>query len=243
MKSFWWFKENFIAGMARPGFNATRWFDIPFSEAVFLGWLGRHSEGREGLESFREHLKSYAPKIFKFYQLDDVTGPKALLSFEDEAEFKRIVESLSKRTGIFKSFEIRGDEFHFELCKTQLNDEVTFLEEKGIKTIVSLTEKHHQKDFLEKKFNLHHIIVEDLNAPNKEQALELAEIVKYAQKKNEKMAVHCLAGIGRTSTMLMASHILMGEKHSELERTLKRQNPYFILTGSQAEFIYSLENK
>jgi hypothetical protein len=28
MKAFWWFKENEIAGMARPGINCTRWFDF-----------------------------------------------------------------------------------------------------------------------------------------------------------------------------------------------------------------------
>jgi hypothetical protein len=36
MKAFWWFKENSIAGMARPGFNSVRWFDLPFDEALLL---------------------------------------------------------------------------------------------------------------------------------------------------------------------------------------------------------------
>ncbi|OYW07389.1 MAG: 50S ribosomal protein L13 [Acidobacteriia bacterium 12-62-4] len=39
----------------------------------------------------------------------------------------------------------------------------------------------------------------------------MAEIVTAANKNKEKLAVHCLAGIGRTSTMLIAAHILMGK--------------------------------
>ncbi len=33
MKAFWWFKQDSIAGMARPGFNSVPWFDLP-SEAL-----------------------------------------------------------------------------------------------------------------------------------------------------------------------------------------------------------------
>ena len=50
------------------------------------------------------------------------------------------------------------------------------------------------------------------------------------------MAVHCLAGIGRASTMLMASHIMLGESADELEQILKKQNPPFLLTGTQGKF-------
>jgi len=33
MKALWWFKDNQIAGMARPGFNHSQWFDMPFDDA------------------------------------------------------------------------------------------------------------------------------------------------------------------------------------------------------------------
>jgi len=40
--------------------------------------------------------------------------------------------------------------------------------------------------------------------------------------------------------MIMAAHIVMGENAKDLESLLARQNPAFILTGSQASFIHSI---
>lgn len=68
-------------------------------------------------------------------------------------------------------------------------------------------------------------------------------VIQSALSRKETMAVHCLAGIGRTSTMLMASHIMLGENADELEQILKKQNPTFSLVGSQGEFLRSLSSK
>lgn len=63
MKAFWWFKENSIAGMARPGFNLVRLADLSFEESVLLGWLGQYSNGRAEMSTFHRHLNTYVPKI------------------------------------------------------------------------------------------------------------------------------------------------------------------------------------
>ena len=68
-------------------------------------------------------------------------------------------------------------------------------------------------------------------------------MIQTALSKNETMVVHCLAGIGRTSTMLMASHIMLGESADELEQILKKQKPPFSLTGTQGEFLKSFGKK
>ncbi len=243
MKAFWWFKKNSIAGMGRPGFNAVHWFDLPFDEAVLLGWLGQHSSGTHSLDSFRKHLQTYAPRIFKFYGLDEVAGAKELEVFNENQSLLKVFEKLSQNTKNFRHFEINGNELKFSLSESRLQEEIRFLKSQGIVNIISLTEHHHQKDILQNDFKMHHFSIEDLGAPKLEQVSRLADVIKTALSQNETMAVHCLAGIGRTSTMLMASHIMLGEDADELEQILKKQNPTFSLVGSQGEFLRSLSKK
>jgi predicted protein tyrosine phosphatase len=240
MNAFWWFKEKSIAGMARPGFNAVHWFDLPFDEAVLLGWLGQYSSGTVQLDSFRNHLQDYAPRIFKFYNLNEVSGAESLKIFRDSAGILEICGKLTKRTQIFDNFEIVDNDLNFTLSHSRLKTEIEFLKRQGIDRIISLTEKHHHKEVLQDHFTLHHLGIEDLGAPKMEQVLQLAEVIQSSIKNKETVAVHCLAGIGRTSTMLMASHIVMGERARDLELLLKKQNPTFILTGTQGEFLRSL---
>ncbi len=240
MKAFWWFKENSIAGMGRPGFNAVHWFDLSFTEAVLLGWLGKYSSGSASLESFRSHLKTYAPKILKFYHIDEKKDAQALEIFAENAGIRKTMVTLIERTNIFEHFEIVDDQLNVTLSRQRLNYEIEFLKKNRIRKVVSLTENHHQKESLQEHFDLHHIGIEDLNAPKLEQVHHLAEVIQSSVKNKESIAVHCLAGIGRTSTMLMASHIVLGEQADEVESRLKKQNPTFVLTGSQGEFIRSL---
>lgn len=243
MRAFWWFKKNSIAGMDRPGFNNVHWFDLPFDEAVLLGWLGQHSSGSHSLISFRNHLQTYAPRIFKFYGLDETSGAKVLEVFSDNEGVLKIFDQLSKSTKSFADFEIEENELKFSLCESRLHEEIEFLKQQGINNVISLTEHHHQKEILQNEFKVHHFSIEDLGAPKLEQVSELASVIRSALDKKETMAVHCLAGIGRTSTMLMASHIMLGENADELEQLLKKQNPTFSLVGSQGEFLRSLSNK
>jgi predicted protein tyrosine phosphatase len=53
------------------------------------------SSGSETLENFRAHLKTYAPKIFKFYGFDEKSGYQALKIFDTETGFEKIVDLLA----------------------------------------------------------------------------------------------------------------------------------------------------
>ena len=241
MRAFWWFKENSIAGMARPGFNHAHWYDLPFDEAMAVGWLGLHSTGSLDLKSFREHLRTYGPKVFQFYNLDMNTGPEVLKVFDDPAKLMEVFQRLGQRSRFMKSLSVYGDTLEFEMCEDRLAEEVEFLKSKGIDRVISLTEKHHNRDFLEEHFKLHHIGIEDMGAPRLEQVHVLKEVLEETQKNKERIAVHCLAGIGRTSTMLMASHMIMGHDFEDLLALINRQNPTFVLAGPQAEFLHSIK--
>lgn len=240
MKAFWWFEENKIAGMARPGFNHCRWFEMPYGEAVVMGWLGQHSTGSIPLASFRQHLEIYAPRVAFFYKLTEEQHQRLYEDFNNVETFKAIFDRVAARTRFVSKGFVADDHLHFEVHEEQLNSEVEFLKQRGIKRIVSLTEDHHAKDFLSKSFNLHHISIVDMTAPTLDQAQELKAILEDAEQKQEKIAVHCLAGIGRTSTLLMAAEMLRGKKKQALLDQVAKQNPSFVFVGSQAQFINSL---
>lgn len=141
---------------------------------------------------------------------------------------------------VVESFHIENDQLHFILSEGILNREIDFLKKNEIRNVITLTEHHHQKDILGSHFSTHHISIVDLGAPNLDQAKHLAEIAASANKRKEKLAVHCLAGIRRTSMMLIAAHILMGESLKDLEVLIANQNPYFALSGPQADFLRSI---
>lgn len=241
MKAFWWYKENSIAGMARPGFNSVRWFDLPFDEAVLLGWLGQYSDGDCPRSALQQHIRTYVPKILKFHKLDEVSSRSYLAAFETTTGIKNVLERLSQRLNIIKEFEVTEQNIKIKLSPATLNKEIDYLKSHDIRHVVTLTEHHHNKDHLDSHFSTYHISIADLGAPNREQVIQLMEILKSTLPKKEKIAVHCLAGIGRTSTMIVGAHILLGEKYTDLEPHIARQNPSFALTGPQADFLKTLK--
>ena len=241
MRAFWWFEDDAIAGMARPGFNAFHWFDLPFDEAALMGWVGLHSTGTADLAHFREHLKSYVPKVHKFYRLTSDEAHALMKIFETPHGIADVLSRLAKRTHILESYALEGDRIHLKLSDEHLAREIAFLKGQGINRIVSLTEKHHAADTLEGHFGLHHISVNDLAAPSVEQVHEFADLLARARASGDRLAVHCLAGIGRTSTMLMAGHIVLGGNLEDLQRRLTERNPKFAFTGPQSEFVRSIK--
>jgi protein-tyrosine phosphatase len=59
-------------------------------------------------------------------------------------------------------------------------------------------------------------------------------------ERGENVAVHCLAGLGRTTTMLIAAYLVQGYALRDLTTWIRRQNPHFLFLGSQATFVYEL---
>ncbi len=237
MKAFWWFKENSIAGMARPGFNQIRWFDMPFDEAVVMGWIGQHSTGVIDLNLFYKHIETYVPKILKFYKLNPEQFLEISDVFFDIERLLQVLNRLSERTQFIKDISIEDGQIKFSVNEKRLEYEINFLKNQGITRVISLAEKHHDKDYLKNHFQLHHLAIEDLGVPKIEQVYQLAQLLEEADSKKEKIAVHCLAGIGRTSTMLMASRLLKGENLENLVSHVSLKNPSYVLTNSQNDFL------
>jgi atypical dual specificity phosphatase len=240
MKAFWWYKENEIAGMARPGFNCTRWFEFPFDQALVVGWIGQHSSGETRLADFHEHVHQYGAKILKFYDLTPDAASRIYQNLCDRNGLLATLKRLSDGSQLLEAYDVTESTLRFEFSQSRLESEIAFLKSQEIEQIVSLTERHHSKDLLDRHFDTYHFSINDLDPPRLHQVRELSEVLQNAKNSGRKLAVHCLAGIGRTSTMLIGAHLLMGESLDSLKAHVSRQNPAFVFTGKQAEFLLAL---
>lgn len=243
MKAFWWFEEGEIAGMARPGFNGAHWYDIPFDEVLLFGWLGLLADGTYPFIDLQAHVDGHSKKIAHFYDHDEIQRRKVVDTFSTSKGAEQVAERLISNTHVMKAFGIAGGQVHVEFSGARLSYEISFLKDHGFSRIAALTEIHHNTDVLEEHFELHHFSIEDLDAPSLEQVREMGEIVKAAKQNREPLAIHCMAGIGRTSTMIIAAHVALGEKLDGLLQKISEQNPTFSLTGKQAAFIHSIESQ
>src|SRR4051812_17203662 len=114
MKTFWWFRRGVIAGMARPGFNGTRWLELDFPEAVTLGWIGKCSSGREPLETYRRHLREYAPQIFTYHGLSQAEGMKVVEPLFNVDSFKAALTKLNEQMDVLEDFTVVDDNLVFK---------------------------------------------------------------------------------------------------------------------------------
>lgn len=242
MNAFWWFNDNEIAGFARPGFNCTHWFEYPFDEAIIMSWLGQHNSGKIPLTDLRRHLVNYTPKVLPFYDLNETVEQIADTYMKPsviEATLKKVMERTRKLAG----FVVEHDHVIVEFCNDRLTEEIQFLKDKGISRVVSLTEHHLNAEKLNDHFSLHHFSINDMGAPTVEQATQLAEIIQSTRSNNEVLGVHCMAGIGRTTTMIVSAHLILGSTLEEMKKHVALKNPKFQFVGTQAKFMEDIARR
>src|SRR5689334_14065583 len=84
-----------------------------------------------------------------------------------------------------------------------IDGDLSLLAERGIGALLSLTETPLPADALERHGLLGlHLPVDDFHAPTSAQMLEAIAFLDDARMRGEAVAVHCLAGQGRTGTVL-----------------------------------------
>jgi len=113
-----------------------------------------------------------------------------------------------------------------------------FLKDEEIDVVISLTETPlHQALIEEFGVECHHLPVRDFTAPTPRQIRKFVDIIDKARRAGRKCVVHCLAGKGRTGTMLACYLVRQGRSARDAIREIRRLRPGSIETPEQEDAV------
>jgi len=107
---------------------------------------------------------------------------------------------------------------------------------KKIRTVISLEFRGDEEEVERLGLKHYQILIPDFEAPTQEQIREFVEIVDREIERGA-VLVHCLAGRGRTGTMLACYLVWKGWKPEEAIREVRKARPGAIETIEQEEAI------
>jgi protein-tyrosine phosphatase len=244
LRSFWWFLEGRVGGMGRPGFNQCHWFELPFEEGLLLNWLGKQHLSTTPLDGLWSYLDSFGPKVAMFYELPPDAARERLSRLRDRTALLAMAERMNARTGIFDDVSWVEDHPQPALrlipSVQRRQHEVALLKKYNVAVLISLLEQPLDHPELCNDFELYHVPVEDITPPSRDQVYTFAEMLFTALAADKTVVTHCLAGIGRTTTMLIAAYLVHGYSLQELTAWIRVRNPHFTFRGSQMAFLQEL---
>ena len=109
----------------------------------------------------------------------------------------------------------------------------------GIRAIASLTERPlDPKALREAGLVARHIPIEDFSVPTIDQAKEFCAFVDEHLERNEAVAVHCFAGLGRTGTLIACWLVRDASASARgILDSIRKIEPGFVQTAEQEAFI------
>jgi len=117
-------------------------------------------------------------------------------------------------------------------------DEVQWVIEQGIKSIVTIMEEPLDGEWV-KDVNYLHIMSNDMGVPEFTDLVSTVDFIHRRITNNEPVMVHCLAGLGRTGTIL-ASYLVKHQKMSadDAIQKVREERPGSIQSFTQEEIIF-----
>ena len=119
--------------------------------------------------------------------------------------------------------------------------EIKWIKEQGIKSIVTIREEPLDEDWTN-GINYLHVISNDMAVPEFDDLMNSVDFIHKRITNNEPVMVHCLAGLGRTGTIL-ACYLIKYENMSadDAIQKVRVQRPGSIQSFSQEEIISKFE--
>lgn len=119
-------------------------------------------------------------------------------------------------------------------------DELAWLRQNGIELLLTLTEEPLPKRWVnDAGLMAVHVPIPDFESPTDEQFDVVVETILKGVKSGMGVAVHCLAGRGRTGTALAAYFVAAGRTADAAIRRVRELRPGSIETAGQERAIHA----
>lgn len=119
-----------------------------------------------------------------------------------------------------------------------LDEDAEFLEQEGIRVLVSLTEKPPDGDTLAAHaIEQEHLPIQDYAPPSLDQMATFVALVEEEVARGNPVGVHCTAGLGRSGTMAAAYLVSTGVSADDAITTIRKLRPGSIETSEQEDAV------
>ncbi|MCK6439769.1 MAG: dual specificity protein phosphatase family protein [Planctomycetes bacterium] len=125
---------------------------------------------------------------------------------------------------------------------TDIEDDLQFLRDSGIRLLVSLSERPIDPQLLARyDISALHLPVADFTPPSIEQLRKFLDHVRFTLSQGGAVGVHCRAGLGRTGTVLASYLISEGMDTASAMAEVRRIRPGSIETDEQEAVLEEFE--
>jgi atypical dual specificity phosphatase len=123
-------------------------------------------------------------------------------------------------------------------------EQLAWLRGEGVDILVTLTEEPLPRSWIDGAGLMSvHVPVADMDSPTLEQIEQVLGVIDKAKSSNMGVAVHCMAGRGRTGTLLAAYFVHQGLSAREAIRKVRQLRPGSIEVTEQEDVVLEFERR